>query len=75
MDTKQARALRVGQRVFYQSRGEAPSWGTVSERLPMGFRVEWDDGKNNPNPYPNVHADAIHMPGFMGVTDPRAVAA
>lgn len=73
MDARQARAIKIGQRVFYQADAVVPKagdFGVVTEKDYARFRVQWDDGVNNT--YPFVHCDFIHEIGYMDVADPKA---
>lgn len=47
MDVKQARRLKVGDRVSYGTDPTGPDYGdrgTVTKRYPACYIVEWDDG-------------------------------
>jgi hypothetical protein len=72
MDTKEARRLKVGSRIYYQAYGgpspKEGNFGTVTKRLPMGFEVLYDDGWRTE--IPNVHADAIWRVGHLYL-DPK----
>lgn len=73
MDTKQARAVKIGQRVFYQADATVPKsgdFGTVTDKDHARFMVDWDDGVKQS--YPLVHCDFVHRVGYMDVKDPAA---
>jgi hypothetical protein len=72
MDTKQARTLQAGQRVFFQSDAKVPQpgdFGTVMAKDYASILVKWDDGLEIA--YRIVRCDSIHKVGYMDVTDPR----
>ena len=67
MNTKQARALKVGDRVTWREpsgmvltthAANVASGGEVIQKEYSGFKVRWDDGLECA--YRFVHADTIH---------------
>lgn len=72
MDVKQARRLKIGDRVSYGTDPTGPDYGdqgTVTKLNPCGYQVKWDDGQIID--YMNVHSTSIHKVNAKTIINAR----